>query len=52
MANQKILIVDDIPENLQLIKAIFRKTEVETILALSGKDALDLIEKHAVVLID
>jgi len=54
MANQKILVVDDILDNQQLIRAMFRRIEVETILASSGKEALELVEEHsfAVILLD
>ncbi|NOR68971.1 MAG: response regulator [Methylomarinum sp.] len=54
MAQQKILVVDDIIDNQQLIKGIFRRIEVEIILASSGKEALDLVKKHsfAVILLD
>jgi len=54
MAQQKILVVDDIIDNQQLIKKTFRRIEVEVILASSGKEALDLVKKHsfAVILLD
>jgi len=54
MENQKILIVDDTESNLQLIQAIFRKTNIEVVLASSGKEALALVLEHtfAVILLD
>ena len=48
----RILIVDDVPMNLHVTKALFNKIGFDNILtAGSGRAALDLLEKHPVDLI-
>jgi DNA-binding response OmpR family regulator len=42
----KILIVDDVPQNLFALEKILQKTAVEVFQASSGKDALDLVLQH------
>jgi len=54
MMKQKILIVDDLADNLQLLRKIFRNSHAEVISASSGKEALNLVAEHdfAVILLD
>lgn len=47
----KILIVDDIAENLIALQMLLRKIDVEVLQAQSGKDGLDILAKHDVNLI-
>lgn len=50
----KILLVDDIPENLVALEALVRRDEVQTFRAASGAEALELVLAHefGVALID
>ncbi len=45
MPNQTILIVDDEPINLKLIKAFLMREDYELITALSGEEALQIVEE-------
>lgn len=53
-SNKKVLIVDDEPDTLELIKLVLESGGFETVLAPTGKDALDLIgsSKPDLVLLD
>ena len=46
----KFLIVDDVPENLVAIEALLRRDGLETLLARSGAEALELLLVHEVSL--
>jgi len=46
----KILIVDDIADNLLLLDSLLRRDDVEVLKAPSGRDALELLLKHDVAL--
>jgi response regulator RpfG family c-di-GMP phosphodiesterase len=48
--NYKILIVDDEPANLRLLERLFRR-EFQVLSAISGAEALELLEKHDVAVI-
>lgn len=50
----KILIVDDIPSNIMLLKAILSREKYNVVSASGGKEAVDIIEKDApdLVLLD
>ncbi len=50
----KILVVDDTPMNLNVIKSLLKATKVQVTTATSGKECLELLEKEAfhVVLLD
>ena len=43
---KKVVAVDDIPENLLVLKAIFAEAEWELITAVNGLDAMEKIKKH------
>lgn len=47
----KILIVDDLPENLLLLEAILKNIDATVIKAENGKQALEAIDKHSFSLI-
>lgn len=46
----KILVVDDLDENLQVMHAVLQKPGVELLLARSGAEALELLLEHDVAL--
>jgi signal transduction histidine kinase len=46
----KILIVDDIADNLLFLDSLLRRDDVEILKATSGRDALELLLKHDVAL--
>ncbi len=48
---QHILIVDDIPANLTMLEAIISRPGIEIVKATSGRQAIDLAEKHELSLI-
>lgn len=50
----KILIVDDLPENLRALNALIRQDDLEIYQALSGDDALTLLLEHefAIAILD
>lgn len=50
----KILIVDDVPQNLQVLGSILRKEPYQIAFATSGKEALGMIDKsdYALILLD
>lgn len=50
----KILLVDDVEENLVALSALLRRPDVETMIARSGEEALELLLKHdfALALVD
>lgn len=41
-----VLVVDDIPENLDILIENFRDEDIEILVALHGKDALRLVKEH------
>ncbi|MDD3877905.1 MAG: response regulator, partial [Bacteroidales bacterium] len=47
---QNILIVDDTPENVQLLKSILRKSDATILSAFSGKEALNLVKDKSISL--
>ncbi len=47
----KLLLVDDHPENLTVLKAVLKNQEYDLITALSGMAALDLVSQHVFDLI-
>ena len=49
-AGVKCLLVDDLEENLVALSALMRSDDVETLLARSGAEALDLLLSHDVAL--
>jgi two-component system, sensor histidine kinase and response regulator len=49
-AGVKCLLVDDLEENLLALSALMRSDDVETLLARSGAEALDLLLSHDVAL--
>lgn len=49
-ASVKCLLVDDLEENLVALSALMRSDDVETLLARSGAEALDLLLSHDVAL--
>jgi signal transduction histidine kinase len=51
MSQSKILIVDDIPENLSLISTFLEEMDIEILLANNGKEALESIDKQIVDII-
>jgi two-component system, sensor histidine kinase and response regulator len=50
----RILLVDDVPENLVALEALLRRADAEILLARSGTEALELVLQHefALALID
>jgi len=50
----KILLVDDVEENLVALSALLRRSDVETMVAHSGEEALELVLRHdfALALVD
>jgi len=46
----KCLLVDDLEENLLVLQALLRRTDVELLTARSGAEALDLLLRHDVAL--
>ncbi|MFW5443302.1 MAG: ATP-binding protein [Methylococcaceae bacterium] len=50
-AQQKILIVDDVPANLMALQVSLSKVDAEIITATSGNDALALVLQHKISLI-
>ena len=52
MKTTRILIVDDVPMNLRVAKALFNKIGFDNVFtAESGRDALEFLDKHPVDLI-
>lgn len=49
--NQKVLIVDDVPENIQVVMNILKEENYELFFATSGMKALDVIEKNSIDLV-
>lgn len=49
--NDLILIVDDEPINIDLLERRLKRTGFQTITASSGKEALEVIEKHSIDLV-
>ena len=50
----KILVVDDVPMNLQVVKGLLRNTQMQLTLAKNGKEALEFVkeEKYQLILMD
>ena len=53
-ARIKVLLVDDLEENLHVLEALLEREDVEPLRAQSGREALELLQEHevAVALLD
>ncbi|WP_176015067.1 PAS domain-containing protein [Victivallis sp. Marseille-Q1083] len=43
----RVLLVDDVPMNLKVLSAMLRKLDIESVCALSGKEALAILRKNS-----